>query len=115
MNTRSNKQKGRKGQQDVAKLILEMFNGLSPDDVRSTPMGTQGADIMLSPAAQKIIPWDIEVKRGKAINMIRACQQAQNRSTHEPVAVARYDREKTWYACVEFEYLLKLIKALTKG
>ena len=124
MKTSSCKAKGRKGQQEVVKILLETlnrkiksgtfgsgFSELAEDDIRSCPMGSRGEDILLSPKARKLIPWDIEVKRGKAFNIVKACKQAHVRgSKHEPVGIGRYDRDKTWYACVELNYLLSLLK-----
>lgn len=111
MKTASAKAKGRLGQQEVVKILLKTFSELAEDDIRSCPMGSQGEDVILSPKAREIIPWDIEVKRGKAFNLVKACKQAINRkSKHEPVGIGRYDRDKKWYACVELDYLLKLLE-----
>jgi hypothetical protein len=113
MKTSSCKNKGRLGQQEVVKILLQSFPELVGDDIRSTPMGSQGEDILLSPAARKRIPWNIEVKRGKAFNLVNAVKQAEARNKKEgivPVAVGRYDRDKKWYATVELNYLLELIK-----
>lgn len=108
---RSNKNKGRLGQQEVAKLLIEAFPALEPDDCRSNPMGAGGEDILLSPAARKFFPWNIEVKRKKKIGACRFMEQAATHGKHAPVAVFREDRG-TWYACVEFKYLLELMKKL---
>jgi len=111
MKTSSCKAKGRLGQQEVVKILLKAFKELSEDDIRSTPMGSQGEDIMLSSAARKLLPWDIEVKRGKAFNLVNACKQSKARgSKYNPVAIGRYDRDKTWFATIELNYLLDLIK-----
>lgn len=111
MKTSSIKNKGRLGQQEVVKILLEAFSELRSDDLRSTPMGSPGEDILMSPAAREKLPWNIEVKRGKAFNLVRACQQAEDRKNkYEPVAIGRYDREKTWYATVRLDYLLELLK-----
>ena len=63
--TRNAKAKGRLGQQEVRDRLLETFPDLEPDDIKSTVMGDSGEDIQLSPAARKIIPLTIEVKRRK--------------------------------------------------
>ena len=111
MKTQSAKAKGRAGQKDVAKILQEHFQGyLAKDDIVSRPMGSPGSDIMLSPKAQSILPWDIEVKRGKAFNLIQACKQAADRSADlEPVAFGRYDKDKTWYVCMDADYFLGLV------
>lgn len=137
----SAKNKGREGQKEVVKILLKAFPRLVPDDLRSCSMGSQGEDILMSPTARKLIPWNIEVKRGKAFNLVNACKQADfrnksypcnnpdckygkdqenfDRTCHlcngmmeifpKPVAIGRYDRDKTWYATVKLEYLLELI------
>lgn len=92
------------------KILLEAFPELAEDDLRSTSMGAQGEDILMSPKARKKLPWNIEVKRGKAFNLVKACKQAEFRAEHEPVAMGRYDRDKQWYATIKLEYLLELIK-----
>ena len=63
--TRNAKAKGRLGQQEVRDKLLKTFPDLEPDDIKSTVMGDSGEDIQLSPAARKIIPLTIEVKRRK--------------------------------------------------
>lgn len=111
MKTASNKAKGRNGQKEIVKILLESFPELVDDDVRSCPMGSPGEDILLSTKARKLIPWNIEVKRGKAFNLVKAVKQADFRpNKFTSVAMGRYDRDKKWYACVELEYLLKLLK-----
>ena len=113
--TRINKAKGRKAQQAVAKIIAEYFMKeqyeLEYDDVVSRPMGSPGTDLILSPKAQKILPFDVEVKSGKSFNLVRAVQQAENKGrTGRPgLAIGRYDYEKDWYACVNLKVLLELI------
>lgn len=111
MNTAGCKQKGRSGQQEVVKILLKRFPELSEDDIRSTPMGSQGEDIMLSTAARECLPWNIEVKRGKAFNLVKAVKQAEYRAkpNQVPVAIGRYDHDKKWYATVELNYLLELL------
>ena len=104
------KQKGRMGQKEIVSLLLNTFKILKEDDIRSTPMGSKGEDILLSSLAHTIIPWDIEVKRGKAFNLVNACKQASDRnSSYKPVAMGRYDRDNKWYATIELDYLLELI------
>lgn len=80
----SAKNKGREGQKEVARLLLKAFSELVEDDIRSTPMGSQGEDLLLSPQARELIPWNIEVKRGKAFNLVRAIKQAEVRAKKLP-------------------------------
>lgn len=106
---RSNKNKGRLGQQEIQKLIVEYFSELEMDDCRSNPMGAGGEDILLSPQARKILPFNIEVKRKKAIAACRFMEQAGGHGGYEPLAVFREDRGP-WYACVSLDYLFTLLK-----
>lgn len=80
MKTSSCKAKGRTGQQDVVKILRKTFPKLTEDDIRSTPMGSPGEDILLSSAARQCLPWNIEVKRGKAFNLVKAVKQAEDRA-----------------------------------
>ena len=144
MKTKSAKAKGRLGQQEVVKILLKAFPELNEDDIRSTPMGSPGEDILLSAAARKWVPWNIEVKRGKAFNLVKAVKQADARSKevdcnnvdcidgidHEnfyqtcakckgtgkfkyvSAALGRYDQDKKWYATVELNYLLDLMRRI---
>lgn len=108
---RSNKAKGRIGQQEVSKLILEVFPQLEPDDCRSNPMGSCGEDILLSPAARKLLPMQIEVKRKKKIGAARFMEQAGEHGKHEPVAFFREDRGE-WFAICDAKAFLQLFKTL---
>ena len=109
MNVRSNKSKGRKGQQEVQAMILKHLPTLQPDDCRSNPMGSDGEDILLSPEARKALPWNIEVKRKKSIAACRFIEQATGHGEYEPVVFFREDRGQ-WYAMVNADYLFELVK-----
>ena len=80
MKTSSCKAKGRLGQQEIVKILLKSFPELTEDDIRSTPMGSPGEDILLSREAREALPWNIEVKRGKAFNLVNAVKQAESRA-----------------------------------
>ena len=114
-----NKALGREGQTKVRDILLSAFSELQEDDIYSRPMGSPGEDLMLSPAARKKLPFDIEVKYGKQINLIRANQQAQAecRGKHIPLSVGCYRLEKPqqWYACLKIEDLLNILKTGQPG
>jgi hypothetical protein len=108
------KQLGREGQKKVKEILLRRFPHLENDDIYSRPMGSPGEDLMLSPRARKVLPFDIEVKYGKQINLIRACQQASVESRNKkytPLSVGCYRLEKPhqWYCCLKLEDFLKLL------
>lgn len=106
---RLNKTKGKKGQNDVRDILLSKFPSLDADDIISNPMGNQGEDLLLSPKARGVIPWNIEVKRKKKIAAAGYLDQARQHGPHEPVAIFRQDHQKKWYAIVELDYLLELL------
>ena len=109
--TKSAKAKGRLGQQEVRDKLLETFPDLHPDDIKSTVMGDSGEDIQLSPAARKIIPLSIEVKRRK--NDLRTIynyiDQASSHKGGEPVVFYRSDR-KPWVVMIGMEHYMSLLK-----
>jgi len=74
--TSSAKQKGRKFQQEAAKLITEKFQ-LEEGDVVSRPMGSGGVDLMMSPAARRAFPVSVECKKTAADPGHKALEQAR--------------------------------------
>jgi len=112
---KSNKAKGRTGQQEIRDKILERFKHLQPGDVVSTTMGESGADIKLSPAARKTLPISIEVKRRK--NGMKAqyewIDQARKHTPDPPVVFFRADR-KPWLVIVELDHYMELLELWKK-
>ena len=113
--TRAAKAKGRLGQQEIRDALLKTFNHLEPDDVKSTVMGDTGADIQLSPLAQKSIPISIEVKRRKTglKTVYTWMDQATNHDKGPPVVFYRSDRQP-WLVVSELDHYLELLKGLKK-
>ena len=109
MKPRSAKNKGKRLQNKVRDLILEKFNQLEPDDVRSVTMGESGEDILLSPAARKLFPFSTECKNQEKINIWSSLEQAEtNSGKHIPIVIFKRSRSKT-YVALEFEKLLELL------
>ncbi len=109
MKPRSAKNKGKRLQNKVRDLILEKFNTLEPDDVRSITMGDSGEDILLSPAARRKFPFSVECKNQEKLNIWSSLEQAEtNSGKHIPLLVFKRNRTKT-YAVLEFDKLLELI------
>ena len=77
MRPQSEKAKGRRHQQEIAKNILDAFPHLLFDDVVSRPMGSQGEDLMLSTAARQYLPVSSEAKNGEKVNVWRRLQQCE--------------------------------------
>lgn len=113
MNTRvrTAKQKGRLGQQEIRDKILETFPELEPDDVKSTSMGDGGEDIQLSPAARRLMPISIEVKRRKSGMKTQYdwIEQAKHHGKGEPVLFFRADR-KEWITMISIEHYMELLR-----
>ena len=109
MKPRSAKNKGKRLQNKVRDLILEKFNTLEPDDVRSITMGDSGEDILLSPAARRKFPFSVECKNQEKLNIWSSLEQAEtNSGKHIPLLVFKRNRTKM-YAVLEFDKLLKLL------
>ena len=109
MKSRSAKNKGKRLQNNFRDLLLETFNQLEPDDIRSAIMGESGEDIKLSPAARRLIPYSFECKNQEKLNIWSSLEQAENNSgVHTPLLIFKRNRTKT-YAVLEFDKLLELL------
>ena len=109
MKPRSAKNKGKRLQNKIRDLILEKFDILEPDDVRSITMGDSGEDILLSPAARRLFPFSVECKNQEKLNIWGALEQAEeNSGDHTPLVIFKRNRTKT-YAVLEFDKLLELL------
>ena len=109
MKPRSAKNKGKRLQNKIRDLILEKFDILEPDDVRSITMGDSGEDILLSPAARRLFPFSVECKNQEKLNIWSALEQAEeNSGNHSPLVIFKRNRSKT-YAVLEFDKLLELL------
>ena len=109
MKPRSAKNKGKRLQNKIRDLILEKFDSLEPDDVRSITMGDSGEDILLSPAARRLFPFSVECKNQEKLNIWGALEQAEeNSGNHTPLVIFKRNRTKT-YAVLEFDKLLELL------
>ena len=109
MKPRSAKNKGKRLQNKVRDLILEKFNILESDDVRSITMGDSGEDILLSPAARKLLPFSVECKNQEKLSIWSALEQAEeNSGNHSPLVIFKRNRTKM-YAVLEFDKLLELL------
>jgi len=108
--SRSAKNKGKRLQNTVRDILLETFNTLEPDDIKSAVMGDSGEDVQLSPAARKLIPYSIECKNQEKLNIWSSLEQAEkNSGDSKPVLIFKRNRSKT-YAVLEIEDFIKLIK-----
>ena len=109
MKPRRAKNKGKRLQNKIRDLILEKFDSLEKDDVRSITMGDSGEDILLSPAARRLFPFSVECKNQEKLNIWSALVQAEeNSGNHAPLVIFKRNRTKT-YAVLEFDKLLELL------
>lgn len=69
MKTSSCKAKGRRLQQEVRDLLLEILKpyGIEEGDIQSVAMGQSGEDLILSPAAKRILNLSIECKNRETL------------------------------------------------
>ena len=112
MRPRSKKNKGKRAQNEVVELLLQAFNMLEPDDIKSTTMGDHGEDVKLSPAARRKFPFSIEVKNQEKLNIWESFEQAKkNAKHHTPLLI--YKRNRSEMMCtLRFEDFLKLVVAI---
>lgn len=102
MKPSSAKQKGRALQDWTTKLIRKL-TGLDSDqkythdgDIQSRSMGAGGTDVVLSPAAKKLVPFDIECKNCESWHIDKWMGQAEQNSIKGriPIIVAKKNRKK---------------------
>tara|TARA_R100000781_G_C4023324_1_gene107949 strand:- start:98 stop:550 length:453 start_codon:yes stop_codon:yes gene_type:complete len=118
MKISSAKAKGRKLQNYVRdklrKLFIDnwtLYPKLEYDDIKSQTMGMTGEDIVLSPAARKIIPFSFECKNVEKLNIWEALNQAESNSgDNEPVLIIKRNRTKV-YAVMELDGWLSLLRS----
>ena len=110
MKPSSAKAKGRSHQQQLMRLLLAKFPQLEKDDVTSRSMGASGEDLLLSPAARKLIPYSFECKSLAGFVGHNYIEQAvpNTPAGSTPVAVVKANHKKP----VVIMYLDDWIKTL---
>ena len=109
MKTSSAKAKGKKLQNKVRDKLLETFPQLEENDVISQIMGASGEDIVLSPAARKLIPFSIECKKHKSFSVYNHYDQAASQNKGEALVIIEADRRKP-LVLVDLDTFLTLLK-----
>ena len=110
MNVRSNKAKGRKLQNMVRDILRDSFPTLEEDDIKSQTMGMTGEDIVLSPAARKLIPYSFECKNVERLQFWAAVEQAESNSDGRfPAIVVKKNRREP-YIAIPLDSFIELIK-----
>jgi hypothetical protein len=109
MNTRSAKDKGRRLQQWVRQMLIEILD-VHPEDVESRSMGAGGEDLIMARAAREKFPHSIECKNVERLNVWDAYDQAvANCGDYEPIVVMKKNRKKP-LVVVDAEYFIKLFE-----
>jgi hypothetical protein len=108
------KAKGKFLQNWTRDLILKTFPQLEPDDARSTSMGSPGEDVQLSPAARKLVPYQIENKNKARSQVHTYYKQAKEHGEHEPLVIVKMDRDIP-LAIVSAEHFFQLLKRLNES
>jgi len=102
MKPSSAKAKGR-SLQDLTVRLIRDATGLDKaekstheGDVQGRSMGAGGTDVILSPAAQKIVPFDIECKNAETWHIDKWWEQckANTKKSRIPIIVAKKNRKK---------------------
>lgn len=107
MKTSSAKAKGRNLQKYVRDEILKTYPSLTLNDVRSTSMGANGEDILLSEAARLLFPFSVECKSRAAFNVYTYYQQAQEVcKSAEPLLIIKANHKKP-LVVLDAEYFIK--------
>ena len=82
---------------------------LETNDIESQVMGMSGEDIVLSPAAKRVIRYSFECKNQERLNLWSSLEQAEsNCEDRNPVLVFKRNRSKT-YIAIEFDHFIELI------
>jgi hypothetical protein len=110
MSAKSSKAKGRRLQNLLRDILREAFASLEEDDIKSQTMGMPGEDIVLSPAARKVINYSFECKNVERLDLWKSLAQAEeNSDDRHPVLVMKRNRSKV-YAVLELDRFIDLIK-----
>jgi hypothetical protein len=108
--TSSAKAKGRRLQQYLASKLLEAAGILlSLGDINSTPMGSPGEDLWISPTARKLYPISFECKNQEALNIWEALAQAERNSKGNMPAVVFKRNNSKVYITLELDHFLKFL------
>tara|TARA_R100001594_G_scaffold106929_1_gene141493 strand:+ start:175 stop:513 length:339 start_codon:yes stop_codon:yes gene_type:complete len=91
--SKSSKAKGRRLQNFVRDILKKAFPSLRDDDIKSQTMGMTGEDIVLSPAAQDLIPYSFECKNQERLNIWSSLEQAEDNSKDRvPILIIKRNR-----------------------
>lgn len=111
MKPASAKAKGRTFQQLLMRTLLSKFPQLEPDDITSRSMGAGGEDLLLSPAARKLIPFSFECKSIARFAGHTYIEQAQANTPAgmKPAAVVKANHKKPVVIMYLDDFMEKLV------
>ena len=116
MTARSAKAKGRKLQNHVRDKLREIYVNtdrmprLEEDDIKSQTMGMTGEDIVLSPAAKRMIPYSFECKNVEKISIWSSLKQCESNCEERTPALVFKRNQREPYVAIPFDKFLELIK-----
>tara|TARA_R100000501_G_C2606820_1_gene102373 strand:- start:449 stop:739 length:291 start_codon:yes stop_codon:yes gene_type:complete len=94
----------------VRDILRDSFPTLEEDDIKSQTMGMTGEDIVLSPAARKLIPYSFECKNVERLQFWAAVEQAESNSDGRfPAIVVKKNRREP-YIAIPLDSFIELIK-----
>lgn len=111
MKPASAKAKGRRAAKEIAAALCARL-GLDSEDVRVTPSGVSGPDLMLSSAAYEKFPYEIEIKNVEKLNFWKAIEQAESHSKESgrtPLLAFRRNNEPM-RVVIDFDHFIKLLQ-----
>ena len=111
----SAKAKGRRLQQWVRDRLHSTFPSLEDGDIRSTSMGSNGEDLLLSPAARRLFPYSVECKNNSKNAIYKVMEQATANCPKgaPPLAILKADQRKP-LAVLDADHFFKLTKRTKK-
>lgn len=110
MNTRSAKNKGARLQNFVRDLLRHLHPTLEHGDIESRTMGNSGTDIILSPSAKKLIPFDVECKNVEKFNVYKAIEQSEkNTDANRTPLLVHTKNDTDIYVTIKLSTFLQLL------
>lgn len=113
MKTSSAKAKGRRGATETADLLKKYAPDLKEGDIRVASSGSNGEDVLLSPAAQAVYPLAIECKNTEQIQIWKAYEQACSHAIGKegiyPIVFFKKNLSKLM-VCLSAEHFMKLTR-----
>ena len=93
------------------KLRAAFSSSLEEDDIKSQTMGMTGEDIVLSPAARKLIPYSIECKNVERLNVWQCIKQTESNVQEDcnPALVIKRNQTDT-YVIIPLELWISIIQ-----